>query len=320
MQNLLNVRITDKKQIAKDICVLKLAPASAEPLPFFSAGAHVDIHLATGIVRQYSLCNTAAQQDVYVIAVLRETESRGGSTAVHDKLEVGDIIKISEPRNHFSLVQSATSSLLVAGGIGITPLLRMAEELNTMGAAFGLHYCARSKDRMAFRDYLLSCDYSKRVHLHVDDGPDDQKLDLQQVVSEAGPDAQLYVCGPSGFIDWVLKGAQMAGVDASRLHREYFSPQHVSDGQLAPFEIIVASTGQKLRVPPGKSAANVLIEAGVSLTVSCEEGICGSCITGILEGTPDHRDSVFTDEERERGDRFTPCCSRAKSSRLVLDL
>nr|WP_210348731.1 PDR/VanB family oxidoreductase [Bradyrhizobium sp. CCBAU 53338] len=317
---MLNVKIAAKRPIATDICLLELSSVSGEPLPSFSAGAHIDVHVSNGVVRQYSLCNAVGQDHRYLIAVLREPESRGGSSAIHDKLGVGDVIEISEPRNNFPLAKPGDKVLLLAGGIGITPLLCMAGRLHQSRAPFELHYCARSIDRMAFREYLATCDYREQVHFHFDDGDENQRLNLEKVLPALGSKSDIYVCGPSGFIDWALKAAQAGGIPSDRLHREYFSAPPVASGPNDAFEIVVASTGQTLTVPADRSAANVLIEAGVPLAVSCEEGICGSCITGVLEGIPDHRDAVFTDEEREGGDRFTPCCSRAKSARLVLDL
>jgi vanillate O-demethylase ferredoxin subunit len=196
----------------------------------------------------------------------------------------------------------------------------MAQQLNRDGVPFSLRYCARSAERAAFRESIARSPYASSVQFHYDDGPDDQRLDARAVIAAAGPAVQLYVCGPAGFIDWIMNVAAELQVPADRLHREYFSAAVVEGRENREFEVVVASTGMKLNVSADQSVARALIEAGVPLAVSCEEGICGSCITGILEGVPEHRDSIFTEEERALGDRFTPCCSRSKTSRLVLDL
>lgn len=313
----LQVKVLRRTEEALDIVSLELGRPDGAPLPAFSAGSHVDVHLPGGIIRQYSLCNPAGDTTHYRIAVLRDPASRGGSVAVHDKLREGDLVTISEPRNHFPLVTSP-HTLLLAGGIGITPLMCMAQRLSTTGGAFTLHYCTRSKDRTAFTQELAA--FGDRVQLHHDDGDAAQKLDLPAVLAAAPAGSRIYVCGPTGFIDFVVNTAKAKGWPADHIHLEYFgaAPQDTSGDR--PFEVRVASTGQTYTVPADKTVVEALQAQGVDVLVSCEQGVCGTCLTRVLEGECDHRDMYLTDAEKARNDQFLPCCSRAKSPLLVLDL
>ncbi|GAN78843.1 PDR/VanB family oxidoreductase [Acidocella aminolytica] len=288
-------------------------------LPPFTAGAHVDVHLPNGLVRQYSLYSAPDAGGDYEIAVLREPESRGGSVAMH-ALAVGDTLVISPPRNQFPLDETAEKTLLFAGGIGITPILAMAQRLHRLGLDFELHYCARTSSRAAFLNLLKGAPFAARVFTHFDDGEEAQKLNAPALLATPETGAHLYVCGPGGFMEHVLSSARAAGWEESRLHREYFSAPVMETEGKQPFEIEIASTGQVLTVPADHTAWEVLDKAGLYVPVSCEQGICGTCLVGVKAGIPDHRDSYLTDEEHEANDQFTPCCSRAKSARLVLDL
>jgi vanillate O-demethylase ferredoxin subunit len=318
----LSVRVARKTQEATDICSLELVSTDGSALPGFSAGSHVDVHLPGGVVRQYSLCNDPAETHRYLIAVLRDPGSRGGSVAVHDAVKEGDELLISAPKNHFALAHEAQRSLLLAGGIGVTPILCMAERLAVMGADFEMHYATRSRDRMAFIERIQGSAFAGKVQLHFDDGAAEQRLDLQALLGQPQGGTHLYVCGPKGFMDAVLATARGAGWGESQLHWEFFS----AGADTAPrtgdeaFEVQLASSGRVVVVPPDKTVVQALAEAGVEVLVSCEQGVCGTCLTRVLQGTPDHRDVYLTPEEQAENDQFTPCCSRAKSARLVLDL
>ena len=271
-------------------------------------------------MRQYSLCNDPVERHCYQLGILRDAGSRGGSRTVHDELKQGDVIRISTPRNHFQLVP-AENYLLFAGGIGVTPILCMAERLAHIEADFTMHYCARSADRMAFTSRIAAPSLRAHVRCHLDDGPEELRLDLHGVLAAAGPVTHLYVCGPNGFMDWVIGTAKAQGWPSERIHFEYFAaavPQPAEGDQ--PFEIQLSSSGAVVTVPPDKSVATVLLEHGVEVPLSCEAGICGTCVTRILSGSPDHRDSFLTDQEHAANDQFTPCCSRSLTPRLVLDL
>ncbi|WGK62486.1 PDR/VanB family oxidoreductase [Halopseudomonas sp. SMJS2] len=317
----IEVKIVRKAVAARDIVTLELAAVDGSSLPPFSAGSHIDVEVRPGLLRQYSLCNDSSEQHRYVIGVLRDPVSRGGSIAVHDDLHEGQEIRISRPRNLFPLVANAKNSLLLAGGIGVTPILCMAERLARTKVAFSMHYCARSPDRMAFREQIQAADYADRVHLHFDDGTDEQKLDLPTVLQQQSDDTHLYVCGPGGFIDFVLSTAKAAGWAEDRIHYEFFSAKEIDTSDDAGFEVQIASTGQVCAIGEDDTIVSVLAEAGVEISTSCEQGICGACITRVLEGEVDHRDQVLSDQERDEEGWFTPCCSRgAAGKRLILDL
>jgi vanillate monooxygenase ferredoxin subunit len=304
---------------AQDVCSFELVDAEGRALPSFSAGSHVDVHLDGGLVRQYSLCNDPRETHRYLLAVLREPASRGGSAAMHGLCE-GQALRISEPKNHFALAEAMPHHLLLAGGIGITPILSMAERLAAIGASFELRYCTRSMARTAFADRIRAPGFADRVRFHFDDGPVAQKLDIPATLAAQPEGTHLYVCGPTGFMDAVLAGARDAGWSESRLHREYFAAAAVDRSGDGAFDVQLASSGALIRVAADQSIVAALAAAGVQVPVSCEQGVCGTCLTRVLEGTPEHRDMYLTDEEHARGDQITPCCSRARSPRLVLDL
>jgi vanillate O-demethylase ferredoxin subunit len=302
---------------APDVVVIDLAPADGGRFPAYTAGAHIDVALGSGLVRQYSLCGPL-ETGHYRLAVLNEPSSRGGSRAMH-ALKVGDQVQISLPRNRFPVV-TAHRHLLFAGGIGITPLLAMVRQLEHEGADYALHYCVRSRSRAAFLPELAD---NPRVILHVDDGELGQMLEIARDLGEPQPDTSVYVCGPAGFMDYVLGKAEALGWPPEALHTERFSSSTPTASQHAGgsggFTVHLASTGAEYQVPPGRSVLDVLLENGVDAPSSCQLGICGECVVRVLTGEPDHRDEVLTDDERAEG-LFTPCSSRALSSRLELDL
>ncbi|MDR3367566.1 PDR/VanB family oxidoreductase [Rhodoferax sp.] len=315
----LTVRVARKTHETADICRFELVPQMGASLPAFTAGAHIDVHVPDGPLRQYSLCNSPGETHRYEIGVLRAVSSRGGSSTLHARVKEGDVLTISSPRNHFPL-RTAAHTLLVAGGIGVTPMLSMIEHLAKSGANFMLHYCATQKDRMAFLQTLSAPGFRDKVLLHLDDGALDQRLDVDTALLPKHNDARLYVCGPHGFMQWITGAALERGWASERIHTEAFGPLPTASSCSGAFEVILKRTGDIYVIPPERSVASVLVEAGVDIALSCEAGICGTCVTSVLEGTPDHRDSFLTDEERGKNDRFTPCCSRACSTRLVIDL
>ena len=313
------VKVLKKTQEAEGIASFELAREDGAPLPAFSAGSHIDVQVPGGLTRQYSLCNDSGEQHRYRIAVLRDPTSRGGSVAMHDAVHEGDLIHISEPRNHFAL-QHAQRTLLFAGGIGVTPLLCMAQRLATTGATFEMHYATRSPERTAFRDEIGASKFADHVHFHHDSGPPEQKLDLESLLAKPDPGTRIYVCGPTGFIEYVTGTAKAKGWPADHVHLEYFgaAPQDTTGD--SAFEVKIASTGKSYPVAADQTIVQALQKHGIEILTSCEQGVCGTCITRLLDGEPDHRDLYFTDEEKAKNDQFTPCCSRAKSRVLVLDL
>lgn len=322
--SLLSVRVASKKSVAQDIISLDFVSSNGDPLPAFEPGAHIDVYAPGGFIRQYSLLNDSKDHGHYVIGVLREAQSRGGSIALHDQVQEGDILQISPPRNRFALVP-ADHSVLFAGGIGITPLLCMVRRLQDLGAAFDLHYSCRSRARAAFLDSLQDLIQAGRAYVHFDDEPG-TALDLPGVLADVGADqdAQIYVCGPTGYLDYIQSQAKAHWIDEARIHVERFSLDEADRPEITQedvaFQVELASTGEVFDIPADETITSALDRQGVYIPVSCEEGICGTCLTGIVEGIPDHRDSYLTDEEHAANDQFTPCCSRAKTPKLILDL
>ncbi len=312
------VRVTKRTVEAPDIVSLELR-RDVGKLPQFSAGAHIDLEIGHGLVRKYSLCNHPKEDERYVVAILRDPNSRGGSRAVHETIKTSNLVKISEPRNNFPLVP-AKKVLLMAGGIGVTPIVCMAEWLWHTGVKFEMHYCTRSPQRTAFRDRIMSSAFAHAVTFHYDDGEQAQKLDLTNVLRRPSDDKHLYVCGPSGFITSVSTNAKTQGWLDRNVHWEYFGSANQASSLDVEFQVKILSTGEMITIPPNQSVTTALARHGIDIPVSCELGVCGTCLTQVCEGEPDHRDLYMTDEARGRNDFFTPCCSRAKSRVLVLKL
>jgi vanillate monooxygenase ferredoxin subunit len=239
---------------------------------------------------------------------------------MHDRVHVGDELAISIPKNHFPLAHEAHHHLLLAGGIGVTPILSMAERLAAIGASFDMHYCTRSRARTAFAQRIAHARYAQHVQFHFDDGEDSQKLDLTARLAQPEPSTHLYVCGPTGFMDAVLSTARAAGWADAQLHYEFFAADARETAGDACFEVEIASSGQVVVVGKEESVVAALARAGIRIETSCEQGVCGTCLTRVLTGEPEHFDAYLTPDERAANDQFLPCCSRSKSVRLVLDL
>jgi vanillate O-demethylase ferredoxin subunit len=314
----LDVIVLSRTEAATDIVALELAAADGGALPPFDAGAHVDVHVAPGIVRQYSLCNDPVERHRYRLGILLDPSSRGGSAEIHRAFAAGQRIRISQPRCHFQLAARAARSILVAGGIGITPLLAMAHKLQAEGADFTLHYCTRSRERTAFAQELAASGFAAKVRLHHDDGPAEQRFRLDADLPPADSGTHLYVCGPGGFIKFVTEGARQAGWDAANVHVEHFGAEVSTAGDT--FTVVAANSGVTVQVGAGQTVAQALMAAGVDVPLSCEQGVCGSCLTRVIEGTPDQRDLYQTDDEKAANTHMTPCCSRSLSARLVLEI
>jgi len=315
----LQVRVARKTVEATDIASFELVSLDGGALPAFAAGSHVDVQLPNGLTRPYSLCNDPGESHRYLVAVLRDPASRGGSQAMHELAE-GQVLQISAPRNHFALVHEARRSLLLAGGIGVTPILCMAERLAITGAEFEMHFCTRSRERTAFFERIQASSFADRVQFHFDDGEAGQKLDLPARLGAPREGEHLYVCGPKGFMDAALGAARAAGWPEAQLHWEFCAAAPAPAGGDSEFEVRLASSGRVLVVPKDRSVVQALATAGVVVSTSCEQGVCGTCLTRVLEGRPDHRDLYLTPEEQAAGDQFLPCCSRSKTPQLVLDL
>ncbi|MEC7764989.1 MAG: PDR/VanB family oxidoreductase [Pseudomonadota bacterium] len=310
MSDLIDVRVKTMTWEAEGILRLLLAPVSGA-LPAPEPGAHVDVHLPGGAVRQYSLTAGSNAQS-YVLGVLREKASRGGSKAVHDALRPGQVIAISRPRNTFALDGTTAPALLISGGIGVTPILAMADALSRSDRDWSMTACARSRDVLGFADELAALGASTRFDA------EDGMPDMAALIADAAPDAHLYCCGPTPMLDAFEAAAQDAGFPPEQIHLERFAPAKPKAGA-GEFIVELARTGETLVVPADKSILETIHDAGIDAKNSCRVGVCGTCETQIIEGEADHQDMILTDEERAEG-RMLICCSRAKTGTLVLDL
>lgn len=314
----LEVRVAAVNEEAEDVRSIELVYPDSSLLPAFSAGAHIDVHLNHKLVRQYSLCNSPEERNRYVIGVLRENEGRGGSRAIHE-VKVGDVVRISAPRNHFELAGEG-NSVLIAGGIGVTPILSMAHSLATAGRPFSMHYATRTRSRTAFLERIRSSNLAPFVSHYWSKEPTSQRLDLIELLSSPASDDHLYVCGPGRFMDAVIQTAKDRGWPEARIHYEFFTRDVERLDSDNTFAVKLARSGKTISVGSDKTVVEALAEAGVEILTSCEQGICGTCLTRVLEGEPDHRDMFLTPQEQACNNKFLPCCSRSKSSVLVLDL
>ncbi len=310
------VTVARKWLTAEGIAAIELAPVSGE-LPSFQPGAHVDVHLPNDLVRQYSLTNGPQKTDVYRIGVKLEPNSRGGSQYMHTGLQEGDTLAISRPHNNFPLRRDAAKTLLIAGGIGLTPLLAMAQTLARQGLTWEFHYFAQSEAHIAFPEVLDPLGNGVSRHLGL--SPAQTSDELTRLTEDYAPAHHLYVCGPGPMIEATRAIAAEAGWPESAVHFEYFKNESEQDDTSA-FEVFLARRNRTLTVGPGTSILESLRGAGVDMPSSCEQGVCGTCMVTVLEGDLDHQDVYFSDGEREAGDRLLTCVSRAAGERLVLDL
>lgn len=301
---------------AEDVISLDLRPAESAPLPGFTAGSHIDLSLGNGLSRSYSLANPQTETHRYVVGVQRDAASRGGSHFVHEAVRVGQVIEASEPRNNFPLVEDAAETILIAGGIGITPLWCMAQRLQALGRNWRLYYAVRSRRRAAFLDRIAAL-AANALHLHADDEKGGRIFDLGPVVVAAGPDAQFYCCGPLPML--AAFEAATAALPPETVHVEYFSPREPV-AAAGGFDIVLARSGVTLRVAEGQTILDTLRLNGIEAPHSCLEGVCGTCETTVLDGIPDHHDSVLSARERASNKTMMICCSGCLGGRLVLDL
>lgn len=314
----LDVRITSRKAQTAEIASFELRSVDGSELPAFEPGSHVDVFIGPELIRQYSLYNNPTDRSRYCLGVLLDPSSRGGSAGMHAMAVEGHVLQISRPRCNFHLVEGGAPVILAAGGIGITPMLSMAHVLHERGTPFVLHYCTRSAEKTAFTMELGAAPFFSAVRFHHDDGPASQRFSLDETLRGQSPDAQLYVCGPEGFIGHVTSGAQERGWQSDHVHVEHFKAEVAQDGEA--FVVRAALSDVEVQVPAGVTIAQALMDAGVQVPLSCEQGICGSCLTPVLEGLPDHRDQYQTDAEKKANTHITLCCSRSCSARLVVEI
>lgn len=315
----LTLRVRCIRWQAEDIHAFELVHPEGIALPEVEAGAHVDVHLPAGVIRSYSLAGDPEDRSCWTLGVLLEASSRGGSRAMHESVRVGQTLTIGWPRNAFKLAPGAAHTVLLAGGIGITPLKAMAHVLASQSASFELHYCARTRQHAAFVDELRALATPARLHLHHDNGERAKGLDIGALLANAPPGTHVYFCGPAGFMD--------ACADAARhwpegtVHSEHFKAPAWPQTDAAPagsFEVQLARSGATVQVLPEQTIVRALELAGHRIPTSCLSGLCGACKLEYLEGEVDHQDFILSDEEKTHC--LTACVSRAKGARLVVDL
>lgn len=314
--NAIRVTVAKKISVGEGICSLELTPLSGA-LPSFQPGAHIDVSLSNGLVRQYSLVNNPGETDRYVIGVKRENPSQGGSEFIHETLREGDLLAISEPRNNFPLRRDAEQTILIAGGIGVTPLLSMAGALDGQNLDFAFHYFAQNERQLAFPDRIMQIE--KRLTCHLDLSPEQTHTEIGEILSSPSADRQVYICGPGPMLDAARDIAEKRGWAENAVHFEYFKNTTEIDDS-SSFEIALSRSALTLQVPAGRTILSVLRENGVDMPASCQQGACGTCLATVLDGEPDHQDVYLSRSEKHEGKKILTCVSRAKSKRLVLDV
>jgi ferredoxin-NADP reductase len=310
----IEVVLTAIRMAARDTNLYTFERADHGPLPGAQPGAHIGVILPNGVERQYSLVNFGPELSEYVVGVKLDPNSRGGSVFMHNHLRVGTTVTIQAPRNNFPLAENAEHTVLLAGGIGITPIYCMIQRLAALGRSWELYYSSRSRVDAAFRKEL---EKYPQVHFHFDDENEGRVLALPTIIPNLPKNAHLYCCGPSPML--AAFEAATAGWPAGQIHVEYFTPKFAA-AQEGGYIVELARSKKELTVPEGKSILQVVREAGIDVPYSCEEGICGACETRVISGIPDHRDSILTESERKQNATMMICCSGSKSPRLVLDL
>jgi ferredoxin-NADP reductase len=311
---LIDVRLTAIRYAARDTNLYEFRPPDGRALPAYEPGAHVDLHLPNGLIRNYSLIIAKPDPGVYTFGIKRDPASRGGSRYIHDELRVGRTLKMSAPRNNFPLKEDAKHTILLAGGIGITPIWCMVQRLQELGRSWQLYYSCRSRVDMAFLDALESM---APARFHFDDESAGKLVDIGAIVTEAPNDTHLYCCGPTPM----LSAFEAATEDWPReqIHIEYFAPK-AEPAKKGGFTVELARSNQEFFIPEGRTILEVLLDEGVDVDYSCELGICGACEQRVISGVPEHRDAILTEEEQAENTRVMICCAGCKSERLVLDL
>ncbi len=318
---LINVRVVKITEEACGIRSFLLEKTGLLKLPKYTPGSHIDVHCGEGIIRQYSLCGDPSDRRHLMIAVKQDESSRGGSDLLHTKVNEGDKLEIGSPRNNFPLDQTISHATLLAGGIGITPIIAMSDRLHALGIPLALHYFSRGADYTAFQNRLNQGDYAQHVTFHHGLEPAATYSTLQSILAVPQIDGQVYICGPGPFMDSAESIATSGSWSPEAVKLERFSANPVLAG--APthaFELVLARTGITLKVGANETILNVLEDNNIDPAFSCEQGVCGTCVTEIIQGTADHRDSFLSAKQKESNAKMCICVSRAKGSNLVLNL
>lgn len=317
MATLYNVVVRNRHVEGGNVAVMEFESANSATLPKIDAGAHIDVHLPNGMVRQYSLCQNPKDVGIFRLGILRDPDSRGGSVSAFDDLKDGMHIQVSEPKNLFPLVK-AKHAVLVGGGIGITPLITMAYQLVQENASFELHYCGASPEQCAFVDEIRNSVLAPFTTFHFKSEGASHREFFQSAIQDIDKESHIYTCGPNGFMDWVINLALTQNFPEQQIHKEYFQVEVETNGDA--FEVVAERSGKIIMVNAEETILQALAREGIEIEMSCEQGVCGTCMCDVIEGEPDHRDVYFTDEEKASNEQILVCCSRAKSARLVLDI
>lgn len=317
MTTLYDVVVRNRHVEGGNIAVMEFESATSATLPRVEAGAHIDVHLPNGMVRQYSLCQNPNDEGKFRLGILRDPESRGGSVSAFDEIKDGMQIQVSEPKNLFPLLK-AKHSVLIGGGIGITPLITMAYQLASEGTSFELHYCGASPENCAFVDEIKNGELAKYTTFHFKSEGASHRAFFESAIKDIDIESHIYTCGPVGFMDWVINLATTHDFPEQQIHKEYFQVETDTSGD--SFEVVAERSGKIIMVEAGETILQALAKEGIEIEMSCEQGVCGTCMCDVIEGEPDHRDVYFTDEEKASNEQILVCCSRSKTPRLVLDI
>ncbi|MFJ1520443.1 PDR/VanB family oxidoreductase [Acinetobacter sp. ABJ_C1_1] len=317
MTTLYDVVVKNRHVEGGNIAVMEFESATSTILPKVEAGAHIDVHLPNGMVRQYSLCQNPNDEGKFRLGILRDPESRGGSVSAFDEIKDGMQIQVSEPKNLFPLLK-AKHSVLIGGGIGITPLITMAYQLAHEGASFELHYCGASPENCAFVDEIKNGELAQYTTFHFKSEGASHRAFFESAIKDIDLESHIYTCGPVGFMDWVINLATTHDFPEQQIHKEYFQVETDTSGD--SFEVVAERSGKIIMVEAGETILQALAKEGIEIEMSCEQGVCGTCMCDVIEGEPDHRDVYFTDEEKASNEQILVCCSRSKTPRLVLDI
>ncbi len=317
----LSLKVAKISNETADVKAFELCNSEGGELPAFTAGSHIDVTVTLGDgttdTRSYSIASDPSDTSKYVLGILREVDGGGGSAFMHDSVAEGDVLTASLPKNHFELDADSEENLLIAGGIGVTPILSMARALKNQDRQFRLHFAAKTPEEMPFRKDVeeVSQEYGQ---LYFDGGDPANGMNLKLLLGHRRPGRHLYVCGPAGLIEAVRTQAQSMGWPENTIHYEVFKPAEL-DGEDQPVEVVLAQSGETHLVPADVSVLDYLHEQGVDIDYDCKIGICGLCATEVLDGEVDHRDHVLSEDEREEEKLFCPCISRSKGGPLKID-
>lgn len=317
VSGLIAARVLERQNIAEDIICLTLEAEDGTALPSWTPGAHIDVHIRPGLVRQYSL--TGLRSDGrYRIAIQKEVNSRGGSVEAHRRYWPNAKIQIGSPRNNFPLHENAREVLLFSGGIGLTPLLAMAWRLHELDRDFTWHVSARTHARLPFSTEVAGLPFRDKIVLHIDEDSEGNPLNTDTILQAAGTDCLVYVCGPRGYMSHVEDAAKRRGIVPGNVHKEHFGAEIDLTGE--PFTVVAERSGRSVEVGAGETILSALQRAGIKVETACQNGVCGSCLTTVVEGRPDHRDMVLTDVEKASNTQIAVCCSRSMTKVLRLDV